>query len=79
MTLHEYVTMHEGLRAKMIVAKNPDILDLHTTVTYTYMIDAAPIGTQLIAMNPARIKEFMHKFNRITVYQQKSAKQHQIR
>ena len=82
MTLQEYVTMNEELRAKIFASQYPDIQDSRTTVTY--MIDGlrnnpdtAPNGMQLLAMNPARTKEFMQKYNRITGYKQSLAQQQQ--
>ena len=58
MTLQQYITVHEGIRAKMIAARYPEIQDSRTTVAF--MIDGlrynpttAPIGIQFIALNPA--------------------------
>ena len=74
MTLQEYITVHEGIRSKMIAARYPEIQDTRTTVAF--MIDGlrynpttAPIGMQLIALNPTTVQEFAHRYNRIAQYQ----------
>lgn len=83
MTLQEYISMHESIRANMIAARYPEIQNPRTTVIF--MIDllrtdptTAVIGTQLIALNPENLKSFAHKYNRIATYQTVAQQQEQI-
>ena len=73
MTLEQYIATHEQIRTRMIAARYPDISNPKTTVEF--LIDGlrfnpatAPIGTQLIALDPNDIKDFVHKFNRLNLY-----------
>ena len=73
MTLSQYVTAHETIRTKMIAARYPSISDPRTTVEF--LIDGlrfnpvtCTVVVQLISLDPQDVKDFVHKFNRITSY-----------
>ena len=75
MTLEQYISTHEQIRTIMIAARYPEISDPKTTVEF--LIDGlrfnpstATIGSHLIALDPKDTKDFVHKFNRLTMYRQ---------
>ena len=74
MTLSEYVSTHEKIRARMIASQYPKITD--PKITVEFMIEGlkhnqatSHIGLQLIALQPVDLKDFTHQFNRIQSYQ----------
>ena len=75
MTLEQYISSHEQIRTRVIAARYPEISDPKTTVEF--LIDGlrfnpstAIIGSHLIALDPKDTKDFVHKFNRLTMYRQ---------
>ena len=74
MTLPDYITAHEKIRAKMIASWYPNISD--PTITAEFMIEGLKhnpgtvnIGLQLLSIQPSDMKDFTPHFNRIQAYQ----------
>ena len=74
MTLPDYITAHEKIRAKMIASRYPNISNPTTTVAL--MIEGLQqnprtvnIGLQVLSIQPSDMKDFTHHFSRIQAYQ----------